>query len=57
MDDMILDARDLNTYYGQVHALKKISVQVAKGRFVSVIGANGAMAQANRRFSKRLWDW
>jgi len=42
MDDLILDARNLNTYYGQVHALKSISVRVAKGRFVSVIGANGA---------------
>ncbi|NIO04988.1 MAG: ATP-binding cassette domain-containing protein [Proteobacteria bacterium] len=42
MSDLLLDVRDVNTYYGHIHALKNISVRVGKGSLVSVIGANGA---------------
>ena len=41
MSDMFLDARDLNTYYGHIHALKGISIKAEKENFVSTIGANG----------------
>jgi branched-chain amino acid transport system ATP-binding protein len=39
---MLLDIRDINTYYGNIHALKGISLQVEQGEIVTVIGANGA---------------
>jgi len=42
MADILLDAKDLNTYYGHIHALKGISIKTEKGNFVSIIGANGA---------------
>ena len=42
MSDPILVLQDLHTYYGQIHALKGISMTVNKGEIVPRIGANGA---------------
>lgn len=42
MIDAMMEVRKLNTYYGPIQALKQVSVRVEKGRFVSIIGANGA---------------
>ncbi len=39
---MLLDVRDVNTYYGNIHALKGVSLHVDEGEIVAVIGANGA---------------
>jgi branched-chain amino acid transport system ATP-binding protein len=38
----MLNVRNINTYYGKVHALKNISLHLAQGEIVSLIGANGA---------------
>ncbi len=38
----LLDVKDLNVYYGAIHALKGISFHLNKGEIVSLIGANGA---------------
>lgn len=38
----MLSIRDLHVYYGGIHALKGITLQVPKGRIVTLIGANGA---------------
>jgi branched-chain amino acid transport system ATP-binding protein len=38
----MLDVRDIHTYYGNIHALKGISVTVDKGEIVTLIGGNGA---------------
>jgi branched-chain amino acid transport system ATP-binding protein len=38
----LLEVKDLNVYYGGIHALKGISFNVNKGEIVSLIGANGA---------------
>ncbi|HOG00069.1 MAG TPA: ABC transporter ATP-binding protein [Clostridia bacterium] len=37
-----LDIRDLNVYYGGIHALRSVDMRVEKGEIVAVIGANGA---------------
>jgi branched-chain amino acid transport system ATP-binding protein len=38
----MLEIRDLNTYYGHIHALKGISLDVEQGEIVTLIGSNGA---------------
>ncbi len=38
----MLEIQDIHTYYGNIHALKGISVEVERGEIVTIIGANGA---------------
>ncbi|TWH46606.1 branched-chain amino acid transport system ATP-binding protein [Sporomusa sp. KB1] len=38
----MLKVDDINVYYGAIHALKGISVEVNQGEIVTLIGANGA---------------
>ncbi len=42
MPEAMLDVRQVDTYYGSIQALRQVSAKVEKGRFVSIIGANGA---------------
>jgi branched-chain amino acid transport system ATP-binding protein len=37
---LVLD--DVHTYYGNIHALKGVTIEVARGEIVTLIGANGA---------------
>ena len=39
---MLLDVRDLDVRYGRVHAVKAMSLNLAVGEVVAVLGANGA---------------
>jgi branched-chain amino acid transport system ATP-binding protein len=39
---IVLDLKDIHTYYGSIHALKGVSLQVREGEIVTLIGANGA---------------
>jgi branched-chain amino acid transport system ATP-binding protein len=38
----LLEVQDIHTYYGKIHALKGISIQVNEGDIVTLIGGNGA---------------
>jgi branched-chain amino acid transport system ATP-binding protein len=38
----LLELQNVHTYYGNIHALKGISVTVDKGEIVTLIGSNGA---------------
>ena len=38
----MLEIKDLNVFYGAIHALKGVSLSVGEGELVSLIGANGA---------------
>ncbi len=38
----MLKVKDINVYYGAIHALKGISINVEPGNIVTLIGANGA---------------
>ncbi len=38
----LLDVENLHVYYGQIHALKGITLHVEPGEIVTLIGANGA---------------
>ena len=39
---LILDLGDVHTYYGSIHALKGVSLNVGEGEIVTLIGSNGA---------------
>ncbi len=40
--DVILELRDVHTYYGKIHALQGIDLDVREGEIVTLIGSNGA---------------
>lgn len=41
-NDLILQLQDVHTYYGHIHALKGISMDIARGEIVTLLGSNGA---------------
>ena len=38
----MLELRGIDTYYGNIQALKQVSIDIAEGEIVTLIGANGA---------------
>jgi branched-chain amino acid transport system ATP-binding protein len=38
----MLEVKDIHAYYGKIHALKGLTLDVEKGEIVTLIGANGA---------------
>ncbi len=42
MREALLDVKDLRVAYGQVEAVRGVSLSVGEGRFVALIGPNGA---------------
>jgi branched-chain amino acid transport system ATP-binding protein len=38
----MLEVNDIHTYYGNIHALKGVSISVNEGEIVTLIGGNGA---------------
>ena len=38
----MLQIENINVYYGNIHALKNLSLEVERGKIVTLIGANGA---------------
>lgn len=38
----LLDLKDVNVFYGAIHALRGVSIEVRQGEVVTLIGANGA---------------
>ncbi|MDQ3655177.1 MAG: ABC transporter ATP-binding protein [Chloroflexota bacterium] len=41
-DTKMLELRDVNSFYGHIHALKGITIDVNEGEIVTLIGSNGA---------------
>ena len=39
---MLLEVKDMNVYYGVIHAIKNVSFEVNQGEIVALVGANGA---------------
>jgi branched-chain amino acid transport system ATP-binding protein len=40
--DVVLELQGVQTYYGKIHALQGVDVQVREGEIVTLIGSNGA---------------
>ena len=38
----LLSVKNINVYYGSIHAIKDVSFHVDEGEIVTLIGANGA---------------
>ncbi|MBE9546951.1 MAG: ABC transporter ATP-binding protein [Proteobacteria bacterium] len=38
----MLKLKDVNTFYGNIHALKDVNIEVSEGEIITLIGANGA---------------
>jgi branched-chain amino acid transport system ATP-binding protein len=39
---MLLELKDIDTYYGQIHILQKVSLEVAEGELVCLLGGNAS---------------
>src|SRR5690554_4883931 len=42
MSETILAVEQLETFYGKIHALKGITLEVKQGQIVTLLGSNGA---------------
>ena len=38
----MLEIKDIKTYYGNIQAIKGISLEISEGEIITLIGANGA---------------
>ena len=38
----MLELKNIKTFYGNIQALKDVSIQISEGEIITLIGANGA---------------
>ncbi|MBO8173562.1 MAG: ABC transporter ATP-binding protein [Bacillaceae bacterium] len=50
----MLKLTDIHSYYGHVHALRGVSIELKKGSIVSLLGANGAGKSTTLKVISRL---
>ena len=41
-DEKILELKNISTYYGVIHAIKSVNLELFKGEIVTLLGSNGA---------------
>ncbi len=54
MSEPVLTVEDLHVHYGAIHALRGVSLEVAEGQVVALIGANGAGKTTTLRAVSRM---
>jgi branched-chain amino acid transport system ATP-binding protein len=54
MSEPVLSVKDLHVDYGAIHALRGVSLEVADGQVVALIGANGAGKTTTLRAISRM---
>jgi len=55
-DDPIFSVRDCNVYYGDTHAIKDVSLDIARGEVISLIGPSGCGKSTFLRCLNRMND-
>jgi len=54
LSEPVLSVKDLQVYYGAIHALRGVSLEVAERQVVALIGANGAGKTSTLRAVSRM---
>jgi len=54
VSEPVLSVKDLQVYYGAIHALRGVSLEVAERQVVALIGANGAGKTSTLRAVSRM---
>ena len=52
----MLKVDNIDVYYGAIHAIKGISIEVPKGEIVTLVGSNGAGKSTTLRTVSRLMN-
>lgn len=56
MDNTLINVRDFNFYYGSVHALKKINIDIPENKVTGIIGPSGCGKSTFLRSLNRMND-
>ena len=51
MPEPLLSVRDIHTYYGDSYVLQGLSLELAEGRIVAILGRNGKRVSWDRNSS------
>ena len=61
MSDMMLKVDNINVYYGQIHTLKDVSIEVKKGEIVVSNGGFSLLGESIKRMTRtrsgKWWLW
>ncbi len=56
VDDPIFSCRDVDVYYGEKHAIKKVGIDIAKNQVLAMIGPSGCGKSTFLRCLNRMND-
>ena len=51
----MLELRNVNTFYGNIQALRDVNIRINEGEIVTLIGANGAGKSTTRSGRTKSW--
>ena len=56
VDDPLISARDVNVYYGDKHAIRNVSIDIARNQVLAMIGPSGCGKSTFLRCLNRMND-
>ena len=57
MNNLCIDVKNLNKYFGEHHVVKDFSLQVAKGEIYGFLGPNGSGKTTSIQVKALVWAW